>query len=115
MYQPWRIILDRTLRIPLDAHIVTDDHRDRTIIVHAPIVTHEMEMAMMYLREHDIRLIEIPTTGDAFDWPMLWRSLVTPADGSHGLTSILVEGGAATWDIFTKEGMVDEEVILTGM
>lgn len=112
--RPWRVILDRTLRIPLDARVVTDDHRDRTMIVHAPIVDHDMDMAVSHLREQGVRLIEIPMIGDAFDWSALWHILITPNQDYHGLTSVLVEGGAKTWEIFRGAGMVDEEVTLIG-
>ena len=34
--QPWRIVLDRELRLPPTAKLATDAHRARTIVVHAP-------------------------------------------------------------------------------
>lgn len=112
--QPWRIILDRTLRIQPDARVVTDDHRHRTIIVHGAIVDHDMNMTQEYLHEQGVRLIEIPIIDDAFDWNALWQALITPDHDYHGLTSILVEGGAKTWDMFKQAGMMDEEVTLMG-
>jgi diaminohydroxyphosphoribosylaminopyrimidine deaminase / 5-amino-6-(5-phosphoribosylamino)uracil reductase len=111
---PWRIILDRTLHIPLESRVVTDDYRERTMIVHAPIVTQEMEFSAARLRENGVRLIEVPITGDTFDWSVLWQLLVAPDQKYHGITSVLVEGGAKTWDIFKKAKMIDEEVILIG-
>lgn len=112
--QPYRIVLDRTLRIPIDARVVTDDHRDRTIIIHAPIVDHDMDLSASRLRQQGVRLIEVPMSGEAFDWQSLWNALITPEGEYHGLTSILVEGGAMTWEMFKKAGMVDEEVTLIG-
>lgn len=113
-YQPWRIILDRTLRIQPDARVVTDDYRHRTIIVHGAIVDHDMNMTYDYLREQGVRLIEIPIIDDVFDWDALWQALISPDHDYHGLTSILIEGGAKTWEMFTQAGMVDEEVMLMG-
>jgi diaminohydroxyphosphoribosylaminopyrimidine deaminase / 5-amino-6-(5-phosphoribosylamino)uracil reductase len=30
--QPWRVVLTRSGRLPKDAHLFTDDHRDRTLV-----------------------------------------------------------------------------------
>lgn len=113
-FNPWRIVLDRTLRIQPDARVVTDDNRHRTIIVHGAIVDHDMNMTYDYLREQGVRLIEIPIIDDAFDWNALWQALITPDHDYHGLTSILVEGGTKTWEMCKQAGMMDEEIILMG-
>jgi diaminohydroxyphosphoribosylaminopyrimidine deaminase / 5-amino-6-(5-phosphoribosylamino)uracil reductase len=111
---PWRIILDPRLRTPPDARVLTDDHRDRTIIVHGPVVDHDMDLAVSHLRHQGVRVIAIPLMDDVFDWSFFWKTLMTPEGDYHGLTSILVEGGAKTWNTFKQEGMIDEEVILMG-
>lgn len=111
---PYRIILDRTLRTMLDAHVVSDDHVNRTIIVHGPIVDHDMDLSASDLTERGVRLIEIPLMGDVFDWAALWQVLLAPNQQYHGLTSILVEGGVKTWEAFTRSGFIDEEITLMG-
>lgn len=111
---PYRIILDPQLRIPLESVIATDDYRHRTIIVHSPIVTQEMEAAKVELEQRGVALFEVPVIDGIFDWDQLWDALTTPKDNHHGLTSILVEGGRKTWEVFERAGMVDDEVILSG-
>lgn len=111
---PYRIVLDATLRTPADAHVVTDLYSHRTIIVHGPVVTNAMEHAVSYLRNEGVRLIEVPIINSSFDWQVLWSALMTPDSLYHGLTSILVEGGAKTWDMFKQAQMMDEEVTLIG-
>lgn len=111
---PYRIVLDPHLKLPLNARIVTDDYRGKTIIVHAPIVTREAEDAMMELVKRGVMLREVPMETDSFDWGKLWVALTAPSDDFHGITSVLVEGGPKTWEVFRSSGMVDEEVILIG-
>lgn len=111
-YQPWRIILDPSLRIPLDAQVVTDEARTETIIItdasRAGSETAEL------LRGRGVRVFGVPASGGRFDLPSLWRVLTTPTEDFHGLTSILVEGGARTWQICMDAGVVDEEIMLIG-
>lgn len=108
--RPWRIILDPHLRIPMGAIVVSDAHADRTMIV----TSHDADKKYKEtLRMRGVRMLDVVMNSDQFDWKDLWRQLITPADDYHGLTSILVDGGKKTWDIFKKAGMVDEEVILT--
>ncbi len=109
-YQPSRIVLDPHLRIPMRAKVVSDSHTDRTMIVTSHVANEKCKEA---LRMRGVRVLEVAMDSDQLDWKDLWRQLITPSNDYHGLTSILVEGGAKTWDIFKKAGMVDEEVILT--
>ncbi len=113
-YHPYRIILDPHLRIPVTARVVTDDYRQRTIVVHGPIVNPEMDEAAQVLAQQHVLLREVPLVDGSFDWPMLWAALCEPRESYHGLVSILVEGGQRTWKNFADAGMVDEEVTLVG-
>ncbi|MBI5155892.1 bifunctional diaminohydroxyphosphoribosylaminopyrimidine deaminase/5-amino-6-(5-phosphoribosylamino)uracil reductase RibD [Candidatus Peregrinibacteria bacterium] len=109
--QPWRIILDPHLRIPLAARVVTDPEANRTMIVTAPESDRTKRAELL---KRSVRVIDISLSGDTFDWPELWKKLITPEEDYHGLTSILVEGGVKTWEAFGRGGFVDLEAILTG-
>ena len=109
-WQPLRIILDPRLRIPRDAHVVSDAEKDRTIIVTSVLAAEARD-----LREKGVNVITVPSEKGVFHWPALWTALTTPRESFHGITSVLVEGGRRTWEIFEDAGMVDEEVMLVGV
>lgn len=111
---PYRIILDRILKTPVNARVVSDDYCKRTIIVHGPIINQEMEIRRKEFELRKVILREVPLIDNVFDWSALWSELMTPRGEYHGLTSILVEGGQKTWDIFKNAKMIDEEIILIG-
>lgn len=110
--QNYRIILDPHLRIPLTAHVVRDSYKEKTIIVTelSKLRTKNAEE----LLGRGVRVTGVMTEKGKFVWEDLWRVLTTPNEGFHGVSSILVEGGARTWEEFKKAGMIDEEVILIG-
>jgi riboflavin biosynthesis pyrimidine reductase len=58
--------------------------------------------------------VHVPVSQKSFDWPKLWKALTTPQDDFYGISSILIEGGPATWKIFRDAKMIDEEVTLVG-
>jgi riboflavin biosynthesis pyrimidine reductase len=59
--------------------------------------------------------MKVPLRDDgSFVLPDLFRVLTTPAPEFCGITSLLVEGGAVTWDAFTSTGAVDAMVTLVG-
>lgn len=109
--QPYRIVLDPTLRIPLAARVVTDDHVVKTIIVCSPEAGTARKSE---LRSRGVHIAECPIQDGSFEFPELWRLLTTPKNFFYGISSILVEGGPKTWDAFRKAGMVDEEITLVG-
>lgn len=111
-----RVILDPHLKIPLTAKVVGP----KTIVITAP---GSDEKKRKSLESAGVLVFEVPLTegagvrpavGDHFDWPSLWSVLTTPTDGFHGISSILVEGGTKTWEMFIQAGVVDEEVFLMG-
>jgi diaminohydroxyphosphoribosylaminopyrimidine deaminase/5-amino-6-(5-phosphoribosylamino)uracil reductase len=110
--QPWRIVLDPHLRIPLTAKLVTDALRFQTIVIAAD--GHGQDAVKTDLQSRGIRVIEVPFADGRFAWDILWQKLLASDGDFHGLTSILVEGGARTWEMFWEEGVVDEEVRMVG-
>jgi diaminohydroxyphosphoribosylaminopyrimidine deaminase/5-amino-6-(5-phosphoribosylamino)uracil reductase len=103
-FQPWRIIVDPHLKLPLDAKVV----RRGTIVV-----TRGDEIPKLKaLQDAGVRILQVPLQGDHFEWDILFQKLITPKDDFFGITSILVEGGNSTWKIFRNAGFIDEEVTL---
>lgn len=112
-YQPYRIVLDPHCSIPLSAKVICDDTAARTIVCVTPKALEANPEKKAEFDQRGVTVLAVPHIDDHFDWPILWQSLMNPNDGFHGLTSILVEGGARTWKAFHDAGVVDEEVILT--
>jgi len=109
-YQPWRIILDPTLRIPLTSRVVTDEQRTRTIIV----TEAERGKAYADLVARGVIVLPCDLIDGAFSWNDLWKCLLTSREGFDGLTSILVEGGTGTWEAFAGAKIVDSSVTVIG-
>lgn len=116
--QPWRIILDPHLRIPLGARVVTDEARHRTIVfigdAHSPSEISKREQVLRELSKRGVLVRKLPLVEGRFVWKVLWADLLTPRPDYDGVTSVLVEGGPKTWEMFREAGIVDEEVVLTG-
>lgn len=107
-YHPWRIILDPHGRIPLDATVLTDHNASSTIVITSD------EKFVKSIEKTGALALVVQMKGDSFEWNDLWKVLLTPQEKFKGLTSILVEGGEKTWDVFKQSGFVDEEVSLVG-
>ncbi|MDE0708201.1 MAG: bifunctional diaminohydroxyphosphoribosylaminopyrimidine deaminase/5-amino-6-(5-phosphoribosylamino)uracil reductase RibD [Candidatus Poseidoniales archaeon] len=88
--QPLRIVLDRTLRIPLDAKVLTDD--EETVLVHI---------------QPDSRGVALPAGDGGADLSALLDHL-----GDRGIQELLVEGGPIVWKHFLDEKLVDRAIII---
>lgn len=100
---PVRIVLSRSLDLPLDLKLVRTA-RD----VPVWIFTGEAPDAerVRALEAAGVRVLRIPSEGGRL---RLARVLETLAD--EGITRLLVEGGGAVWASFAAERMVDEVVL----
>jgi len=107
----FRIVLDVGLRIPLDSRVMDSPLAERTILITKPGID---PGKIAKLRKLKVSVFEVPCENGIFDWKSLWKVLTTPNKEFHGLTSILVEGGIRTWELFRSAKLVDEEVILIG-
>lgn len=96
---PFRIVLDRTLRTPLDAQITKTDVA-RTIIVTAE---GNEEKAARYT---DVEFIYVPVVDGQLD-------LVTTMDELYkaGITDVLVEGGGMVNASFLRAGLIDKYLV----
>ncbi|MDD5040800.1 MAG: bifunctional diaminohydroxyphosphoribosylaminopyrimidine deaminase/5-amino-6-(5-phosphoribosylamino)uracil reductase RibD [Candidatus Peribacteraceae bacterium] len=108
---PLRIILDPHLRIPLTARVVGEPLAAGTMVVVAPGSDPAKRQELL---ERGVRIAEVPLSAVFFDLPILWSALTTPVRDFHGIASVLIEGGAKTWQSFRDAGAVDEEVVLMG-
>ncbi len=109
--QPYRIILDSKLQIPLTATVISDEHVSRTIVICAPDADRQKKSE---IESRGAVVMECLMKEETFDWSILWTMLLTSKVSFYGISSILVEGGPKTWERFRKAGMVDEEVTLLG-
>lgn len=114
LLQPYRIVLDPHLRIPEAARVLTDAHRDRTILIHCNHAADVDHAKADRIGRSGIRVMSVDMREGQFDWDDLWLQLISPRGDYHGLTSVLVEGGKRTWELFKNAGMMDEEVVLIG-
>lgn len=111
---PFRIILDPNMKIDLRARLISDNERRRTILCVTPQAAATDPEKTAALHERGVRMLSIPKAGAIFDWLALWSALMTPCEDFCGITSILVEGGGKTWQVFRSAGLVDEDVTLVG-
>ena len=114
--QPLRIILDPSVRISPSATVVSPVYARGTILIVAD-VKHSAgaQSTLSELSARGVRIMKVPLRDDgSFVLPDLFRVLTTPAPEFCGITSLLVEGGAVTWDAFTSTGAVDAMVTLVG-
>ncbi|MBJ03235.1 MAG: riboflavin biosynthesis protein RibD [Euryarchaeota archaeon] len=88
--QPMRIVLDRNLRIPDDAIVLTDG--GETILVHI---------------QPEERGVVLPSGTGGVDLSALLEHL-----GDRGVQELLVEGGPTVWRQFIEEGLVDRAIII---
>ena len=107
--QSIRLILNSMFNISLDSNVLNDEAASRTILITSPDSSCAYEGEIL---ERGVRILRIPILDGVFDWNSLWCMLTTPDEDFYGISSILVEGGRKTWDIFTSSGFVDEEVLL---
>lgn len=93
-----RIILDSRARTPSKARVVTDEHRDTTLIV---VVKGAPTRRVEALRR-SVRVLESPAGKDGrVDLKWLLASL-----GAESVTSLLVEGGGEVNGSFVESGLV---------
>lgn len=111
--QPYRIVMDPNFRIPVYSKVVLHE-ASRTILCINPEAAEKDRQKKSALDKNGVRFMLIPCNGDLFVWESLWHAFITPQNEYHGITSILIEGGAKTWETFVCSGMMDEDNILIG-
>jgi diaminohydroxyphosphoribosylaminopyrimidine deaminase/5-amino-6-(5-phosphoribosylamino)uracil reductase len=100
---PWRIILDSRLRIPLSAKILRHRDAEKTIIAAGAGIAPAKERA---LRALGAQVWRLPLRQNKVAWRPLLRKL---ADA--GIVSVMIEGGGATAASALEAKIVDKIVI----
>jgi diaminohydroxyphosphoribosylaminopyrimidine deaminase/5-amino-6-(5-phosphoribosylamino)uracil reductase len=99
---PIRIILDSTLRIPMEAKVVTDK-RAETWIYTTPRQDTEKRLL---LEQQGVKVIQL---ADSEDSQINIHALLTHL-GEHHITSLLVEGGSMVNGSFLKAQSIDKVI-----
>lgn len=85
---PWRIVLDSRLRIPLSAKVLKHEDREKTLVVAA---TDAAGAKVRALEALGARVWRLPARQDK----VLWRPLLKKL-AEAGIVNVMIEGGAAT-------------------
>jgi diaminohydroxyphosphoribosylaminopyrimidine deaminase/5-amino-6-(5-phosphoribosylamino)uracil reductase len=113
--QPLRIILDPTLRVPLEAKVCSQGKAKTMIIVGSGYNDPLMLKKRAELEKRGLAIVDVPLQNHGlFDFDALFDVLMSARGDCPGMSSILVEGGAKTWKTFTEAGCIDMEVTLVG-
>ena len=97
---PHRIILDSTLRIPLDARILSQASLATTFIATTRKSPHEK---ILELQKKGAVILEVPEQDNRVNIKLLLREL-----GRLGMTSLMIEGGAEVNASALHAGIVDK-------
>ncbi len=97
---PLRVVLDSRLRVPLDARLLGEQDRAKTLVVTAPGADPKKAAA---LKERGVEVLAVPVDGQG----RLDLNALLAALGERYVTSLLVEGGAAVLTSFLKQGLAD--------
>jgi diaminohydroxyphosphoribosylaminopyrimidine deaminase/5-amino-6-(5-phosphoribosylamino)uracil reductase len=103
---PARIVLDPTARLPLTSRLVTSA-RDVPLLV--ATCSDAIPMRRAGLENAGAQLFAIETYEGRAALPELLEDLA-----ARGMSTLLVEGGAATASHFLREGLVDRIVLFRG-
>lgn len=97
---PIRIIVDSTLRIPLDANVLTDEFKDKTVIATTFYANKEKLVAIKNL---EVKVLIIEDNEKRVNLKSLMKVL-----GEMNIDSVLLEGGGTLNFSALKEGIVDK-------
>jgi diaminohydroxyphosphoribosylaminopyrimidine deaminase / 5-amino-6-(5-phosphoribosylamino)uracil reductase len=100
-----RIILDSKLRIPLDAKVLMDQEKARTLVAATPAAD---KSKLAALRRMGIEVLVVPPDKqDKVDLKQLLKML-----GERQISSLLVEGGAETITSFLRLNLTDKIIAI---
>ncbi|MGD0780380.1 MAG: bifunctional diaminohydroxyphosphoribosylaminopyrimidine deaminase/5-amino-6-(5-phosphoribosylamino)uracil reductase RibD [Dehalococcoidales bacterium] len=102
---PIRVILDSTLRIPLDAKVLSNQKAAKTLIAATPRAA---KAKLAALQKIDIEVLVVPQDKDGkVDLTKLLQTL-----GKRDITSLLVEGGGEVITSFLRLNLADKVVAI---
>ncbi len=101
--QPWRVVLDTQLQLPMMSFVFTDEYRERTILCASPAALQTRKAET--LRSSGIQLLEVPTDENGrLHLPTLFRLL----SERFQISSVLLEGGATLFSACLRHQLLDE-------
>jgi diaminohydroxyphosphoribosylaminopyrimidine deaminase/5-amino-6-(5-phosphoribosylamino)uracil reductase len=100
---PLRIILDSTLKIPLDAKVLTNQDAAKTLIAATPRADKQKLAA---LKKMGIEVLTLPPD----EYGRVDLNQLLKALGERNIIGLLVEGGGAVYTSFLRLGLVDKIV-----
>lgn len=103
---PARIVLDRTLRLPLVSRLAQTARAVPVLLAAAGDADPEARAALAGL---GVGFLAVETIGERIALPELLEDLA-----AQGLMTVMVEGGARTARHFLEEGLVDRIALFTG-
>ncbi len=104
---PLRLVMDSTLRIPLESRVLSDGHASQTIVL---TTDHADSARIREIEELGARVLSVRANPEGrIDLDAALRKL-----GKESITSVLVEGGARLGTSFLKAGLVDKLLVVIG-
>jgi len=100
---PYKVVLDSHLRMPLDARLLAEDSA-KTIIVTNESASSEK---VTRIKEKGAKVLVLPAGPDGW----ISQEVLWPKIGELGITSVLVEGGSIVLTSLLKSGFADELVL----
>lgn len=97
---PWRVVLDRRLRTPVEANLLHQKQPEKTILVSAPGTSPRKRREFERL---GAQVWCLPCRGDTIPLNGILRRL-----GAMGLLKVMIEGGATTASRALREKVVDK-------
>ncbi len=104
---PVRVVLDGSLRIPLDCALVQTAKARKLIVIAGETAAADKQKA---LEDHGAEIIRVPNTKDRFRKPVIADAML--ALGGRGITRLLVEGGPMLSASLLQSDLVDEAVVV---
>ena len=99
---PWRVILDSRLRIPISAQVLRERDPQKTIIATSAAASATKARAIEAL---GAKVWRLPLRQDTLSWLPLLKKLA-----SFGIVSVMIEGGATIASSALKEKIVDKVI-----
>ncbi len=104
---PIRVVLDGSLKIPLDCHLVKTAKARKLIVIAGENSPADKQKA---LEEKGAEVIRVQITKDKYRKPVIAEAMVEL--GNRGITRLLVEGGPMLSASLLQSDLVDEAVVV---
>jgi diaminohydroxyphosphoribosylaminopyrimidine deaminase/5-amino-6-(5-phosphoribosylamino)uracil reductase len=104
---PIRVVLDGSLRIPLDCHLVQTAKARKLIVIAGECAPADKENTLVQL---GVEVLRVSSTRDRYRKPVIEEAMTLL--GSRGITRLLVEGGPMLSASLLRNDLVDEAVVV---